>query len=395
MPIFNPITLDRFFEPGSHNLTEKSSVPVKVDQPIPRRNMSPALYATPQTAPLPPETPLSPSSFSPVSPYVINHKRRGPRLSSAENSLPDANCGPQLPESSGKSVEETKEKREAVERVREKVLETTRLEVVREELDDAERGSEADEFFELHESLSVISEDGSGVDRSWQPDTSVGEFYDACEVTFYFTETMSEGSETFPSNRINNIEAELREIRLTLLMEIEKRKQAEQTLQVLQKQWLRLSHQLSLLGFSLPQPQLMKSESNENTENSSFESDPVEELCRQISISRLVNDAVSKGISRAEVAAEMESVLQSKNFEISRLMDRVQYYEAANREMSQRNQEAVEVARQQRNKRRIRQKWIWASVGLAVTLSSAAIAWSYIPSRSTPTEQKDALSTDK
>ncbi|KAJ4782525.1 hypothetical protein LUZ62_021520 [Rhynchospora pubera] len=389
MPIFNPITLDRFFEPDSHNLTEKLSVPVKVDQPIPHRNMSPALYATPQTAPLPPETPLSPSSFSPVSPYVINHKRRGPRLSSAENTLPDTNCGPRLPESSGKLVEEMKEKREVIERVREKVLETTRLEVVREDIDDAERGSEADEFFELHESLSITSEDGSGVDRSWQPDSSVGEFYDACE------ETMSEGSETFPSNRINNIEAELREIRLTLLMEMEKRKHAEQTLQVLQNQWIRLRHQLSLLGLSLPQPQLMKPEINENTENSSFESDPVEELCRQISISRLVTDAVSKGISRAEVVAEMESVLQSKNFEISRLMDRVQYYEAANREMSQRNQEAIEVARQQRNKRRIRQKWIWASVGLAVTLSSAAIAWSYLPSRSVPSEQKDTLSREK
>lgn len=146
---------------------------------------------------------------------------------------------------------------------------------------------------------------------------------------------------TFPSNQINDIEDELREIRLTLLMEIEKRKQAEEALEVLQNQWLRLSHQLSLLSLSLPPPQLMKPESNENNENASFESDPVVELCRQISISRLVSDAVSKGISRAEAAEEMDSVIQSKNFEISRLMDRVQYYEAANREMSQRNQEAI------------------------------------------------------
>ncbi|CAD6253572.1 unnamed protein product [Miscanthus lutarioriparius] len=42
-------------------------------------------------------------------------------------------------------------------------------------------------------------------------------------------------------------------------------------------------------------------------------------------------------------------VLKSaKNLEIARLSDRVQYYEAANREMSQRNQEAIEMSRQQR-----------------------------------------------
>jgi hypothetical protein len=152
---------------------------------------------------------------------------------------------------------------------------------------------------------------------------------------------LSEGGVTVPSNRINDIEDELREIRLTLLMEIEKRMQAEEALEVLQNQWLRLSHQLSLLDLSLPPPQLMKPESNETTENSSFESDPVMELCQQISISRLVKDAVSKVISRAEATADMDSVIQSKNFEISRLMDRVQYYEAANREMSQRNQEAI------------------------------------------------------
>jgi hypothetical protein len=154
-------------------------------------------------------------------------------------------------------------------------------------------------------------------------------------------ETLSEGGVTVPSNQINDIEDELHETRLTLLVEIKKRKQAEVALGVLQNQWLRLSHQLSLLGLSFPPPQLMKLESNENTENSSVESDPVMELCQQISISRLVKDAVSKGISRAEAAAEMDSVIQSKNFEISRLLDRVQYYEAANREMSQRNQEAI------------------------------------------------------
>lgn len=186
MPIFTPISLDRFLEPGSHNLSERSSlVPAKVDQPIPSRNMSPALYTTPKTTPLPPDSQVFPSSFSPVSPYVINHKRRGPHLSSGENSQAAANCGLQLPKTNGKLVEERRERRELMERVEDKDFETNRLEVVREEIDVVERESEADEFFELNESLSITSEDANGVERSWKPNTSIGEFYDACEGTSF------------------------------------------------------------------------------------------------------------------------------------------------------------------------------------------------------------------
>lgn len=124
-------------------------------------------------------------------------------------------------------------------------------------------------------------------------------------------------------------------------MEIEKRKQAEEAVESLRNQWMRLSHHLSLVGLHLPPPPPCTTERNTNSNSSNFELDPVEELSQQIVASRLVSDAIAKGISRTEVEAEMEPIIQSKNFEISRLMDRVQYYEAANREMSQRNQEAV------------------------------------------------------
>lgn len=72
-----------------------------------------------------------------------------------------------------------------MERVEDKDFETNRLEVVREEIDVVERESEADEFFELNESLSITSEDANGVERSWKPNTSIGEFYDACEGTSF------------------------------------------------------------------------------------------------------------------------------------------------------------------------------------------------------------------
>jgi hypothetical protein len=123
-------------------------------------------------------------------------------------------------------------------------------------------------------------------------------------------------------------------MRLSLLMEIERRKQAEEALESWQNEWKKLSHHLSRIALSLPLPTIV-----ENTSDSNME--PGAELCQQITVSQLVSAAIARGFARDEVESEMETVLAAKNFEIARLSDRVQYYEAANREMSQRNQEAV------------------------------------------------------
>lgn len=39
----------------------------------------------------------------------------------------------------------------------------------------------------------------------------------------------------------------------------------------------------------------------------------------------------------------------------------------------------VEVARHGRHMRKIRQKWVWGSIAAAITLGTAALAWSYLP----------------
>jgi hypothetical protein len=117
-------------------------------------------------------------------------------------------------------------------------------------------------------------------------------------------------------------------------MEIERRKQAEEALESWQNEWKKLSHHLSLIALSLPSPSIA-----ENNSDSSME--PGAELCQQITVSQLVSAAIARGFARAEVESGMETVIAAKNFEIARLSDRVQYYEAANREMSQRNQEAI------------------------------------------------------
>ena len=86
MPTFSAISLDRMLEPGAAS-TSAEAVPSRrsyyAKPPISKQEkgketrprMSPALYATPDAIPLP----NSPSSFLP-SPYIINHKSRGPHL---------------------------------------------------------------------------------------------------------------------------------------------------------------------------------------------------------------------------------------------------------------------------------------------------------------------------
>ncbi|MQL94602.1 hypothetical protein Taro_027263, partial [Colocasia esculenta] len=142
-------------------------------------------------------------------------------------------------------------------------------------------------------------------------------------------------------------------------MEIEKRKQAEEALGNLHKLWQSMSHRLSFVGLMLPPPPAIVTEDKGST---SLDVDPVENLGQQLLISKLVVESIGRACSRAEIQLEMEPLINAKKFEIARLWDRLQYYESANREMSQRNQEAVEMARQQRNKRKRRQKWIWRSI---------------------------------
>ncbi|KAJ3705475.1 hypothetical protein LUZ61_009180 [Rhynchospora tenuis] len=423
MPTYTSVALDRLLAPGSRNTSQKPPpAPVRLDRaptpipsprkPIPRRQMTPSLCTTPETTPMQPDSPSSPSSYPPSSPYIINHKRRGPRLMKSQ-SLGSDDGGSKLSEIVTRSQSQTvvpvlgeEEAQTSGEKLVEEMADILQSEQIEEEVDaieenskefefmvsgmetvrDEEKRVEKDEFLDLQESLSTISEDGFSTERSYKPSTPMGEFYDA------FEEISSESGAPIPS-RGNNIEEELREIRLSLLMEIEKRKQAEEAVESLRNQWMKLSNQLSLVGLHLPPPPPIFTERNGNCNSSNFELDPVEELSQQIIVSRLVSDAISKGISRTEVEAEIEPIIQSKNFEISRLMDRVQYYEFANREMSQRNQEAVEMARQQRNRRKRRQKWILASVGLAVTVGAAAIAWQHLPSKSVLSEQKIPTST--
>ncbi|KAH9624358.1 hypothetical protein KSS87_004405 [Heliosperma pusillum] len=461
MPTFSAIQLDRFLEPGAttnttttakttslkkkndnllledtypklerRNTTSlppledlKSSSSRKLDVPPPhpqlrRRNsvsstpqfshvtvrppLTPALYTTPEPTPLP----VSPtSSFPPSSPFLINHKRRGPRLSkSFSENLVAVAVSAEVGHTRSLSEENISLERngDAFNEVLEKSSSSENgVEIGGgvEKVEDNEAkggigsgsGLESDDFFDPQESMSFSSsidtEDcnggggsGGGVEMFAKVHTPMGEFYDAWE------ELSSDSGQQSAQRSLSDVETELREMRLTLLMEIEKRKQVEEVVHSMQSQWQMLREKLGTVGVVLPADLAVSGE------GSPSDVSLTEDICRQIHLARFVSESIGRGIARAEVEAEMEAQLEVKNFEIARLFDRLHYYETMNREMSQRNQEAVEIARHDRQKRRRRQKWVWGSIATAITLGSAALAWSYLPggNTSSPPEYADA-----
>lgn len=392
--------------------------------------ISPALYTIPKPTPLPdsPSFPDSPSSFPP-SPYIINHKRRGPRLSQSfteddfgtqQQALyvekMDENLRDMEKDIPSTTVVDPSISRETVDCAKEDNLlfatdnlvkdgEVTDLcdgQLLHQDLHNGSAGQngtvksvvfnlrrrgEADDFFDPHESLSVKSfgesESNGGLQRCLSSMTPMGEFYDAWE------ELSSENGPQVPTNDFEN---ELREIRLSLLMEIEKRKQVEEVLSNMQTQWKRIHERLSLVGLNFP-PNPVAGEELDSEQPD----DQVEDLCQQVHVIRIVSEAIGRGIAKAELEAETEAQIESKNFEIARLWDRLSYYEAVNREMSQRNQEALETARRLRQIRKRRQKkWIWGSIAAAITLGSAVLAWSYFSTgrESSSLDQSHSLEGD-
>lgn len=337
--------------------------------------ISPALYATPEPTPLP-ELPDSPSSFT-SSPYIVNHKRRGPRLSKAfsedvealHRALADGKTNTIVKSFEAEDVDSSSAVNVCVAANGELGNDNINNDEVsgQDNLEPVilEHDSEMDDFFDPQDSLSVRSsvdgESGSGLARSLNLNSSVSEFYDAWEEL---------SSESGSQPLSHDVETELREIRLSLLVEIEKRKQAEDYINHIRNQWGRIREQLSLVGLNLPEvPAMLEDQSADNT---------VEDLSRQVELIRFVSNSIGRGVAKAEIESEMEAQLESKNFEIARLLDRVRYYEAVNHEMSQRNQETIETTRRVRQRRKIRQRWIWGSIlAVGVTVGSAALVWSY------------------
>jgi len=224
------------------------------------------------------------------------------------------------------------------------------------------------DFFNPRDSASVMSnsdtEDAYSLGIS-KRGLANNEFYDATE------DFSSDSSSSHASPLRTNLEADLCSVRLSLFEETERRKQVEASLTYMQDRWKNMAAHFCKLGLSFPPiPDRL---------NAQQEIDPVAQLCQEIVVGRFVNEAIKRGIVRAELEATSEAIIDGKNHEISRLHDRLQYYEAVNHEMSQRNQEAMELGRQKRLARRKRQRWVWGSIGLSISIGACLLAYSYIP----------------
>ncbi|KAI3903145.1 hypothetical protein MKW98_031799 [Papaver atlanticum] len=415
MPTFTAISID--------SLLDRSLAPRKLILKLERRNTthipptvkeipnpkqqsqqhgvspSPLLYTTPETTPIPDSS----SSFPP-SPYIVNHKRRGPRLRSvSQDHIPvsvhqngdadkiDVKDVTAVPEFSFASSAPVCEEEEVVgsngvddDKIGrhslgdDSVEKTENLVVNSGGSNGCERDYEFDHLFDSQEPQQsmglignsknfldvVVPEDNGGVEQeeSLVLTTTVGEFYDAYE------ELSSEGG---ASSSLRDFEAELREIRLNLLMEIEKRRQAEESFNKMQTHWQQLQRRLAAIGLKLPADPIFTEKDKDST------SDIAADLCQQIHNARIVSNSIGRATAKAEAEMEIKSQIESKNFEIARLSDRLHYYEVVNAEMSQRNQEAIEMERRLRQRRKSRQRWgIWSSVGAVVVVGTVALLWS-------------------
>ncbi|XP_057787325.1 uncharacterized protein LOC131004643 [Salvia miltiorrhiza] len=400
--------------PSHANLNKKNSAPTTtvVDKEHHWTRISPALYATPESTPLPD----SPSSFPP-SPYIINHKRRGPRLmksfseydvtswnnesdetkvhenaSSAEKGVPSV-CKDDIsvPTEVMDSTTDNKASPSGTGDAKEKDLtgvyngkhgSSTFANSPVGQNGVTKYGDVVGSPVDPQDSVSLKgigeNEGNGGAGRSLSQSTPLTEFYDAWE------ELSTESGQQLP---LPDIETDLREMKLTLLMEIEKRKQAEENLNNMRSQWQRIREQLSLVGLNLPVDPAALEEGEEPA-------DTAAEICQQVYLARFVSNSIGRGVAKAEVEMEMEAQIELKNSEIARLWDRLHYFEAVNQEMSHRNQEVVETARRLRQLRKKRQRWIWGSISAVLTLGSGVLVYSYLHSGKGSSSQSSAQASE-
>ncbi|KAI3445513.1 hypothetical protein Pfo_002178 [Paulownia fortunei] len=313
--------------------------------------ISPALYVTPEQAPTPEY-----SSYDPLSPspYVVNHKRR---RGVNETRRVGAGEVPDMPSGDGGggfSLEEV-----------------VGDNFVNEDLDANDDVDDDEGFVDPRsESMSVGSEVGAN-------DFSVGRQIDSCSFVSAQGEFFDADDDFSSDGSISNIpsygsriESELHATRLSILEEIERRKSAEETLILMCSQWERISNLMSQAGLTFPGPPAA-------SDDMQLENNSIDQFTQEVVVARFVAEAIGRGQARAEAEEAAATVIESKDQEILRLQDRLQYYETVNHELSQRK--LVEVARRQQEKKRSRRRWIWSFMGLSIAIGASFVAYSYIP----------------
>ncbi|EFJ16049.1 hypothetical protein SELMODRAFT_422224 [Selaginella moellendorffii] len=184
-------------------------------------------------------------------------------------------------------------------------------------------------------------------------------FFDAPESPFAGSETSSQCDYSGVETSTTLAEATADSAKHQQDMEeLERYKKAEETLEiVLQK--------LADGGLAVP-PTLLE------RNGGALEVEDLD-IVGQLQIKKMVEAAVARGAAKAECEEQLQAELESKNTEIetknrevTRLRDKVRYNELLNREISQRNQEAIEMARSKRRARKRMIRWAVGSASAAI-----------------------------
>ncbi|KAJ7571482.1 hypothetical protein O6H91_01G164600 [Diphasiastrum complanatum] len=149
----------------------------------------------------------------------------------------------------------------------------------------------------------------------------------------------------------------------------------QRALVTLKQQHEKVAHEFSLSRFfSIPSDKQIIGRTSRNVFDLS------DQIGQILEVTRFVACAIAKGTAKAEAEEELASIMDCKNREISRLRDKLQYYETLNHEMSHRNQECIEITRRQRQKRRRRLRLTLGCLGgIACLGMSAAAVYRYFP----------------
>lgn len=419
MSVFSAKVIDRFIEPAA--------APTK-SSPMERETLSstdrnppfsfyPPLYITP-----PQQRPPSPSSFSP-SPYVLNHKRRPPIQNGNNNHASDVR--PQNLSQSSSSIHEQKQAEETIgismseleigkltdssqncsnngmtedekikhisagikcsEGLATDILcqqcenEVFEMEIIAGEPNGSRRASKV--YAQGDSSCFGITQNDSlvGNPRCQSPQVRLedshssalstsDEFFDAPELPL--DDSMSEDESSHSSTNVKGSRSKSSETMAQKLQEeVARRIRAEEALVSMQLKWNEMARKFSSIGLTLS----LGSCEDGASENGQGEIDPLELLSQKILVARLVGGAVASAAVRAAIEEESESTVTIKNREIARLRDKLQYYELINHEMSQRNQEVMEIAQRRRRRRQKRQKVVLGCIGAALCVGSMGL----------------------
>ncbi|KAF6163421.1 hypothetical protein GIB67_029270 [Kingdonia uniflora] len=380
MPTITTLALESLIEPTRVNNNNNNNVSKR------RSNnhlyiSHPALYTTPDPTPIPPNSSMG--SDTP-SPYVVNRKRRDlppPTPTPTPPKVLNQHQGIEIPpkgrnpEVSNDGVGQNVESRDLGE-----------VEVV--ECDGRGEGGSGfkefggrdeggDEFFDPRDSMSVASSMSDSEDfRASGRHTTVSNQSDFFDVDEEFSDCSIPNVWSPLTGSNMDSASGLHAARVNLFDEIERRKRAEDALAQLHSQWQRIREYLSQIGLS-SFPETWNVDKDRD-----LEMDMAEQFCQDVVVSRFISEVIGRSLARAEAEEAAEAVIETKNQEISRLRDKLQYYETVNHEMSQRNQEVLETARRQRELRKRKQRWIWSGIGFTMAIGASVLAYSYLPSTS-------------